>query len=53
MLPHNLISYCSSDVAVEAESSKPDQFGTQLESEGMTCSICMEPWTSTGSHRIW
>ncbi|KAG0557278.1 hypothetical protein KC19_11G116300 [Ceratodon purpureus] len=36
----------------EAGTSRPEQLGTQLDSEGTTCPICMEPWTSTGNHRI-
>jgi hypothetical protein len=37
--------------------SKPDQVGTQRPGDGeadvVTCPICMEAWTSIGSHRIW
>jgi hypothetical protein len=37
--------------------SKPDQVSTQRPGDGeadvVTCPICMEAWTSIGSHRIW
>ncbi|XP_024361431.1 uncharacterized protein [Physcomitrium patens] len=38
--------------SVGAETSRGEHVNTQLDSEGTTCPICMEPWTSTGNHRI-